>query len=369
MAPRLNVQSKLHADREDGSNPAARFAIGLATMTARPLATQLPPDEEWVVIRYQTPDSKTKLNDILFSWTVWNRKLGGARPKTQTISTTNASSFGRPSEEEVESFSSTNERIDELHDARKHLFAPSAVKAEQRIAAATQAATKKSMPKKRTSANDEVVFQNAMRTVRKRVQGFDLKTESRFPGAVRYTTHKREGRSFGYIRLRNFRHPNPFEFVAEIHRILRQLPQNGLVLDVRGNGGGLIPNGEMLLQLLTPKEIEPAQFQFINTDLTAQLCSDPKPVTRRKGETDASFKRRQRTFQKIRPERRRLASTWGDSIRQSNLTGAAYSTGKPLTPPTLANHIGQAYYGPVVLITDAQCYSTTDIFAAGFPGP
>jgi Peptidase family S41 len=30
------------------------------------------------------------------------------------------------------------------------------------------------------------------------------------------------------------------------------------------------------------------------------------------------------------------------------------------------NEIGQCYHGPVVLITSARCYSTTDIFAAGF---
>jgi hypothetical protein len=28
--------------------------------------------------------------------------------------------------------------------------------------------------------------------------------------------------------------------------------------------------------------------------------------------------------------------------------------------------VGQVYYGPVLLITDALCYSTTDMFAAGF---
>ena len=33
---------------------------------------------------------------------------------------------------------------------------------------------------------------------------------------------------------------------------------------------------------------------------------------------------------------------------------------------TLCNGIGQVYYGPVVLITDALSYSATDIFAAGF---
>ena len=30
------------------------------------------------------------------------------------------------------------------------------------------------------------------------------------------------------------------------------------------------------------------------------------------------------------------------------------------------NLVGQRYFGPVVLITDARCYSATDIFAAGF---
>jgi C-terminal processing protease CtpA/Prc len=37
-----------------------------------------------------------------------------------------------------------------------------------------------------------------------------------------------------------------------------------------------------------------------------------------------------------------------------------------MTNPEQCNAIGQKYFGPVVLITDALCYSTTDIFAAGF---
>jgi hypothetical protein len=52
----------------------------------------------------------------------------------------------------------------------------------------------------------------------------------------------------------------------------------------------------------------------------------------------------------------------GDSV----LTGAPYSAGFPLTLDDLCNGIGQVYYGPVVLITDALSYSATDIFAAGF---
>ena len=47
-------------------------------------------------------------------------------------------------------------------------------------------------------------------------------------------------------------------------------------------------------------------------------------------------------------------------------TGATFSSAFPITPPERCNDIGQRWYQPVVLITDASCYSTTHIFAAGF---
>lgn len=54
------------------------------------------------------------------------------------------------------------------------------------------------------------------------------------------------------------------------------------------------------------------------------------------------------------------------SMEQSVETGATFSAALPLTPEDLANRIGQQYFGPVVLITNARCYSATDMFAAGF---
>ncbi|MDX6281120.1 MAG: hypothetical protein QOH03_2191, partial [Kribbellaceae bacterium] len=57
---------------------------------------------------------------------------------------------------------------------------------------------------------------------------------------------------------------------------------------------------------------------------------------------------------------------WFDSLDLATETGAAYSAAKPITPEDEANAIGQTYYGPVVLITDARVYSATDIFTAGF---
>jgi hypothetical protein len=63
------------------------------------------------------------------------------------------------------------------------------------------------------------------------------------------------------------------------------------------------------------------------------------------------------------------ANGWGDwnqTIGQGLESGASFSQGFPLTDPRACNDIGQIYQGPVVLVTDALCYSTTDIFAAGF---
>ena len=53
-------------------------------------------------------------------------------------------------------------------------------------------------------------------------------------------------------------------------------------------------------------------------------------------------------------------------MEQALETGAAYSAAVPFTPPDLLAEVPQSYFGPVVLVTDARCYSAADIFAAGF---
>jgi Peptidase family S41 len=109
---------------------------------------------------------------------------------------------------------------------------------------------------------------------------------------------------------------------------------------VRGNPGGNIRAAESLLQLFTPQRIEPELFEFINTPLNFQICKSAPD--------DWGLK------------------PWVPSIADSVLTGATYSAGFPMTSDERCNGIGQVYYGPIVLITDALSYSATDIFAAGF---
>jgi len=150
------------------------------------------------------------------------------------------------------------------------------------------------------------------------------------------------GHTLGYIRIFSFDVDDARRFLRTFSNLITKegFPQDGLILDVRGNPGGNIRAAESLLQLFTPRRIQPELFEFINTPLNFQICkSAPKHW---------DLKR------------------WLHSISDSVLTGATYSAGFPLTLEPLCNGIGQVYYGPVVLITDALSYSATDIFAAGF---
>ena len=110
------------------------------------------------------------------------------------------------------------------------------------------------------------------------------------------------------------------------------------ILDVRGNGGGYINIGELILQMLTPRDIVPEPFHFLATALSLKIVSDPQNGV----------------------------EEWKETIIQGLESGASFSQGFPLTDPAECNKIGQVYQGPVVLVTDALCYSTTDIFSAGF---
>jgi hypothetical protein len=149
--------------------------------------------------------------------------------------------------------------------------------------------------------------------------------------------------TFGHIRIFTFNVNDPDAFVEEFVRLIGLLPQNGLIVDVRGNGGGHIFASEFTLQTLTPRRVEPQPVQFINTPLNLR-------IVRRHRANPAGID----------------LGPWFPSMDQALETGSVFSGAFPITPIAGANAIGQRYSGPAVLITDARCYSATDIFAAGF---
>ena len=172
------------------------------------------------------------------------------------------------------------------------------------------------------------------------LEGVDLAANSVMPDVFKqfgkFTSSKGV---FGYIRIETFdvTRWGVDAFIREFIRIADLLPQEGLIIDVRGNGGGVIAAGEGLLQTLTPVTIEPERFHLITTPLVLQMCEQDQELAR-----------------------------WTDSMKEAVEIGSTFSQGFPLTPAEFCNSIGQTYQGPVVLIVDAGCYSTTDIFAAGF---
>ena len=291
----IDVSADLHA----GSNLAARHARGIDGLTIRALRRALPPDAMWVVIGY------TDLNGI-------DREL-----KQDWIITPSLPDTGEADADSI-SMNAASQGIDLEADiiqrAKKMLFAPSIVAEEGKP---TKFST-------RRAASGQSVA-TAMAGV------FSAKSVNTLSG------------EFGYVRIFTFSVNDPGAFIHEFTRLVELLPQEGLIVDVRGNGGGHIHASEGLLQVLTNVDISPEPTQFVNTPLNLRICKRHKtnPVGIDLG-------------------------PWVDSISRSLETGAIYSRGFPITPVDFANRIGQKYHGPVVLITDARCYSATDIFAAGF---
>lgn len=287
------------ADQHAGSNPAARHARGIDGLTIRALRRALPPNAMWVDVGYVDRNGVSR--EMRQDWLVTPLLPDTGVVDPDTLSS-NAASLGLDVEADIK------------QRARKMLYAPQAIADAKRRRRLTRLAAS---PGETLVTNMSGIF-----------------------NARSVTTPSGE---FGYIRIFSFNVDDPAAFLDEFTRLVELLPPDGLIIDVRGNGGGHIYASEGLLQLLTPLEITPEPTQFINTALNGRICDRHK--TNIVGID---------------------LGPWLDSIRRSVETGAIYSRGYPITPPGFANERGQKYHGPAVLVTDARCYSATDIFAAGF---
>ena len=378
----------INAEREAGSNIGARHLQGLQSMTNRWMGMSLPPDEEWVVVRYLPDSGGGPAREARFDWQVFI---------PQPASGAGAGSGSRAAQLSAGAADLLRIGIDAKAEmqrrVRKLLFAPDAVSSQQkmddlgaRAPAAAQAfyvslmtaaamATRAVAPglggaidvasmaarllapelgaaPRRSSA--KVASKASSGAARGRrpdasgqadtlaagavLEGVDLTANSILPDLIKqFGKVTSEKGTFGYVRVVTFNVADVDTFIHEFIRIAALLPQDGLILDLRGNGGGTIAAGEGLLQTMTPVEIEPERFHLINTPLTLLMCQQD-------GELAA----------------------WKESAEESVEIGSTFTQGFPLTPPEFCNAIGQTYQGPVVLIVDAGCYSTTDMFAAGF---
>ncbi len=294
----IETAVRQNAERQAGSNPAARHARGLNSLTLRPLASGLPPQEEWVTLRYRDKDGDHEYQQewLLFEPGRSSRSLG---PESEDPGIT---ALG------------LDPHTDDIQEAKRVLFAG------------------------HLTAYDDPQSQAPV------ANGADA-LPTFLPTLFRARPIQTETGEFGHIRIFTFNVNDPQAFVDEFVRLIKLLPKAGLIVDVRGNGGGHIHAAERILQTLTAHRIEPERTQFVNSPLNLRLCRAHAPSTRF-SELD------------LKP--------WIRSMSDSVRTGATYSLGYPITPREACNDIGRQYDGPSVLITDALCYSATDIFAAGF---
>lgn len=283
---------ELNSDRQAGSNPDARHARGLEALTIRTMAMSSPPDEHWVLVGYQ--DGATA-HELRIDWRVFEPEPapggggggGGSGRARDTLG--------------------LDLRTELARRAKKVLFNPRAM--------ATETATRTA--KGRATVN--------------------LAENSTMPDVFSFRTVTAGSGSFGYIRIWTFNVAEEDDFVDEFVRMAGLLPKTGLIIDVRGNGGGNILCAEKLLQVLTPRSVEPTLLSFINSSLTLGIC-----------------------------EHNDFVGDWAPSISGAVETGEIYSQGFSLLRQEEYNQLGQRYQGPVILITDPLCYSATDIFSAGF---
>ncbi|MFI5693227.1 S41 family peptidase [Kribbella sp. NPDC051586] len=282
-----------------GSNDAANLARGLESLTLRPLVIQSPPDEDWVTLTYVGLDGSQQ--ELREQWKV----TANLPPMTDLDAVGEASaSMGL----DLDS--------DEKSRAKKALYVRDVVELERGRSSAELAAPAA-------------------------VAGADLPTT--MPGVFRAREVVTSSGNFGHLRIFTFSVQDPVAFRDEFVRLAAILPQNGLIVDVRDNGGGHIYASEFTLQTMTPRRISPEPVQFISTPLNLKIC-------RRHKDNPSGID----------------LGPWFDSLDLAIETGAQYSAAKPITPEDGANDVGQTYHGPVVLITDARVYSATDIFTAGF---
>lgn len=264
----------------EGANPYARIAIALRSMTARPLAYMPMPDEDWVTLTYLGSGGERTL---VIPWRVY---FPDAQSSTAAANTTASSE---------QALTKGLDRSTLLvNSAWYDLYVPRGASADARS---------------------------------------ELTVDPRFSDLVQVKVISSRAHEWGYVRVFSFEVDDPAAFVSALARLLQELPQRGVVIDIRGNPGGSITAGEGFLALFAKDTPSLQRLSFRNTRGT-QLLGSLAP------------------FQ-----------PWSKSINMQIETGDLFSQAHALTDVT--EWTVDVYRGAVVVIVDALSYSASDFLAAG----
>ncbi|MDQ1538285.1 MAG: hypothetical protein QOE58_2678 [Actinomycetota bacterium] len=284
----------LYAAQETGGRRDARRARALETMTLRSLDYGPPPDEQKVIIEFMVGRAR---REVCIPWRVVDIPAASLTKDPQ-----------------VALKAAWNPAAESVRKAKTLMFAPKAWEA-QRLPVSEPAAA---------SVGDSIATSLPEVLLARRV-------------TARLDRKKVE---LGYLRIWSFDVHDHEAFVAEVDRLLQELPADQLILDLRANPGGLIWAAERLLQLFTDEQVLPTRFSLLAT-----------PITRAMAES---------AFNHLELD------AWLESLTDAVSTGEVYSQPIPLTDPQWCRDIGRRYPGTAVLVVDPNTYSSGDLFAAGW---
>lgn len=287
----------LHAERETGGRPDARRARALESLTLRPLRYALPPAEDWVIVSFI---GKTGQQHVKLEW-----RYTEIRDLPNALNANGMAELAYAGDPLAEA----------ARRVKKMLYSPIEwYESEKTQHARPKTAALDNQPEERPDD-----YSDAVRTEKLSLPN---------------------GTEYGYLRLWSFDLIDDDSFIKHTIDLLRALPRTGLIIDLRGNPGGLIWAAERLLQLFTPNQVEPTRFSLLATDISRTMAAAP--------------------------QNRLSLAPWRNSVESAVISGEQHSRSVPLTPVERCNDLGQKYPGPVVAIVDANTYSSGDLFAAGF---
>ncbi len=140
----------------------------------------------------------------------------------------------------------------------------------------------------------------------------------------------------GHILLESFspRKLRGQALFIEVARILRELQDtDGLVFDVRDNGGGNITIAERLVQFFTPKKPKLYGVRMLDSAFNRQLIQTHPWL-----------------------------ENWKDAQPASPADGFLY--GPAFSSDAQLQDMGQYYFKPLVVLMNASCYSSCDMFSS-----
>lgn len=144
---------------------------------------------------------------------------------------------------------------------------------------------------------------------------------------------------FGYLRIESFipEKSSVDETINLITKIIQNefIATSGMIIDLRDNGGGIIRLGEKIVQLFTPKKVQPLNFLLKTSNANLHYLENVQ--------MEPAFK---------------------DVLKEAISAGADYTKAVPLNNESQLNNIGQIYDMPVAIFTNANCYSTCDMLSA-----